>query len=75
MLNVKIVYNNVCSFKLKVDIIFNKFCDFDVIGIFESYLDRIIFDEEIEFEGFYKFVRLDCNRFGGGVIIYVKNNL
>lgn len=73
--NVKIVHNNVCSLKLKVDIIFNKLCDFDVIGISESHLDRTISDEDIEFEGFHKPVRLDRNRFGGGVIIYVKNNL
>lgn len=73
--NVKIVHNNVCSLKSKVDIIFNELCDFDVIGISESHLDRTISDEEIEFVGFHKPVRLDRNRFGGGVIIYVKNNL
>lgn len=43
--------------------------------LFERFLDRIIFDKKIEFKGFYKFVRVDYNRFGGGVIILFKSNL
>lgn len=48
MLNIIIVYNNVCEFKFKRYIVyyFNEFFDCDLKGIFESYLDSIIFDKE-----------------------------
>ena len=47
---------------------------FDIICINETRLDRTIRDEEVEITG-YEIVRLDRNRNGGGVAIYLKNNI
>lgn len=44
----------------------------DVVCIVESWLDDTIDDAEILVEG-YSVSRLDRNRHGGGVILYVKN--
>ena len=44
------------------------------IGITESWLDSTITDNEVKIHG-YNIVRNDRNREGGGVCIYVRNNL
>ena len=43
-----------------------------VICVVQSWLDSSIEDVEISIQG-YKTVRLDCNRHGGGLVIYVNN--
>ena len=47
---------------------------FDIICINETRLDGTIPDEEVEITG-YEIVRVDRNRNGGGVAIYIKNNI
>ena len=73
--NIKIIHNNVCSILPKIDIIYNEFYEYDIVAITESHLDQSITDNDIELEGFQAPVRLDRNRYGGGVMIYVKSNL
>jgi len=45
-----------------------------VIGISETWLDSSFTDSEIKIEG-YTVLRADRNREGGGVCLYIKNNL
>ena len=73
--NIKIVHNNVCSILPKVDIVFNELSDYDFIGITESHLDSKVTNEQIEFDGFQMPIRLDRNRHGGGVALYIRNSL
>ena len=74
--NIKIIHNNVCSFILpKLDLIEHEFLDCDVICISESHLDKSIDNDKIKLKGFQNPVRLDRNRHGEGVNIYVKKNL
>ena len=48
--------------------------EFDVIGISESHLDSKIPDVDVEFNN-YSVFRLDRNRQGGGVALYVRSSL
>ena len=45
-----------------------------ILAINESKLDKLISDNEICITG-YTVYRKDRNRFGGGVVIYIRNNL
>lgn len=69
--NVSIVYNNVCSLLLKIDIISNELFGNDIIVIIEIYLDDSICDEFLFLNGYYFLFRKDRNRFGGGVVLYI----
>lgn len=73
--NIRLIHNNVCSILPKLDIIFNELSEYDIIAITESHLDESVVDTDIELDGFQPPVRLDRNRHGGGVMLYVKNNL
>ncbi|KAK6171783.1 hypothetical protein SNE40_018213 [Patella caerulea] len=73
--NISIVHNNVCSLLPKLDIIEAEFSDHDIICITESHLDNTIKDSEILLPGYRSPIRLDRNRHGGGVVVYIKNNL
>ena len=46
----------------------------DIICIVESWLDPSILDNEISIVN-YSLVRLDRSRHGGGVLLYIKDNL
>lgn len=70
-----IVYNNVCSLYLKVDIVIVEMFNFDVICISEIYFDNFIYSDLIVIDGFYFFFRKDRNRWGGGVVIYILSYL
>ena len=73
--NIKIIHNNVCSLLPKLDLIEHEFQEYDVICISESHLDKSIDNDKIKLKSFQNPVRLDRNRHGGGVTIYVKNSL
>ena len=47
---------------------------FDNLKINETKIDSSILDAEIHIDN-YTIVRFDRNRFGGGVAIYIKNNI
>ena len=49
-------------------------CNFDVMGICETFLDDTIADNEICIEG-YTIVKKNRNRHGGGVILYIKEGI
>ena len=49
-------------------------CNFDVMGICETFLDDNVTDNEICIEG-YIIVKKNRNRHGGGVLIYIKEGI
>ena len=55
-----------------MDLIEHESLDYDVICISESHLDKSIDNDKIKLKCFQNPVRLDRNRHGGGVNIYVK---
>ena len=48
---------------------------FDIIGISETKLDANIADKTITFQGYHPPFRKDRNRRGGGVCLYVNENI
>ena len=46
----------------------------DIVYIVETWLSGDILDSEVSLQG-YQLFRLDRNRHGGGVLMYVKNSL
>ena len=44
----------------------------DIVCIVETWLDGSIDDIEVAIQGYHVY-RLDCNRHGGGILIFVKN--
>ena len=44
----------------------------DIICVVESFLNADIVDNEVAIQG-YSIVRLDRNRHGGGILIYIKS--
>ena len=49
-------------------------CNFDIMGICETFLDDNVADNEICIEG-YTTVKKNRNRHGGGVILYIKEGI
>ena len=47
---------------------------FDTLAINETKPDSSIFDSEIDING-YAIIRKDRNRNGGGIALYIKNNI
>lgn len=50
--NVRLIHNNACSVQPKLDIIFDKLSDYDIIAITESHLDESFADTDMELDGF-----------------------
>ena len=46
----------------------------DIVCIIETWLDHNTSGNEIHLPGFHLY-RLDCNRHGGGVLMYAQHNL
>ncbi len=49
-------------------------CNFDVMGICETFLDDKVADNKMCIEG-YTIVKKNWNRHGGGVILYIKEGI
>ena len=71
----KLCHLNVRSIHNKLDQLSIELGDFDVISISESWLDNTVDNCLLHIEGFQPPSRIDRNRHGGGVIVYVKNNI
>ena len=71
---VKFAHVNLCGILNKLDQIRILLKDgiFDVFAVTESKLDCQILDSEIQIKG-YTIVRRDRNRYGGGVLMYIKD--
>ena len=73
---IHIIYYNACSLLPKLDEL-QVVCEAtrpDVICIVETWLDISVIDNEIVLSG-YQLFRLDRNRHGGGVAVYVHDSL
>ncbi len=46
----------------------------DILAINESKIDDSVFDNEINIIG-YNMIRNDRNRFGGGVVLYIRDTI
>ena len=72
---ISIVHINANRLKNKLSQIELKSKDIDIITISETWLSSDVFDNKIRLQGFHKPIRKDRDGEGGGVAIYVKNNL
>lgn len=70
-----IVHNNVCSLLPKLDIITSELSTYDITTLSETHLDNSISNENISIEGFHPPIRKDRNRHGGGVAMYISDQL
>lgn len=75
--SIKIVPNNVCSLKPKLHIISDEFAGYmyDIKAISETHLDDSINNLDLSKKLFHEPIRIDRNKFGGGVALYVSTKL
>ena len=70
-----IVHLNVRSLLTSIDQLSLEFNEFDIIALSETFLDDSITNSDIDITGYSEPFRMDRNRHGGGVCIYVKSTL
>lgn len=70
----KVCHANVNSLVSKIDLLQSKVINADIICLTESKLGPSIENADILLTEFYEPIRLDRNRHGGGIAIYVKFN-
>ena len=49
-------------------------CNFDIIGVCETFIHSNVPDNEICIDG-HSIVKKDRNRHGGGVLLYIKDGI
>ena len=69
----KFIHLNVRSLLPNIEQIYLEFNNFDIIALTETFLSEDISDESLQLNDYYSPFRLDRNRHGGGICIYVKN--
>src|SRR6478609_8964203 len=83
VINISICHINICSILCQNSDIprfeqlhsfITKEHKFDVVGLTETHLDNTIDSDEINIDGFTVF-RKDRNSSGGGVLLYIRNEL
>ena len=72
---ISIIHLNANRIKNKIDQIELQTKDIDIITVSETWLTPDINDDTITLKGFHKPIRKDREGEGGGVAIYVKDNL
>jgi hypothetical protein len=73
--NVDCFYTNANSIVAKMTEIRERTLEYDIIGISESWGREKIGDAELTIDGFDMFRKDRKDRIGGGVLLYVKENL
>ena len=71
----KIIHLNVRSLLTCHEQISVEFNDYDIIALSETFLNDTVTDDDIFISGYDKVFRMDRNRHGGGVCVYVKSTL
>lgn len=67
---------NIRSIRNKLKFLDNFSDEFDILALTETHLDPNICDKDIELNSFSnKIIRKDRNNFGGGLLIYVKDDI
>ncbi|MCG8078095.1 MAG: hypothetical protein JAY75_17890 [Candidatus Thiodiazotropha taylori] len=73
--SITILHSNIRSLRNKLNFIKETFLDFNILAFTESHLDASVTTENILLEQFDTPYRKDRTNHGGGVIIYVSNDL
>ena len=68
----KIIHLNVLSLLTCHEQISVEFNDYDIIALSKTFLNDTVTDDDIFISGYDKVFRMDRNRHGGGVCVYVK---
>ena len=73
---VSIFHLNIRSLRNKIAYLCDIASDYDIVCVTESHLDDSISNDDIHIDGFYPNpFRLDRNAHGGGIVVYVSDNL
>ena len=72
--NLSVCHINAQSMYNKLDLIAVELSKFDIITVSDTWLDQSISDIDLALPSYQLPIRLDRNRHGGGVAIYVKKN-
>ena len=73
---IKIAHLNINGLRNKVDLINAELSDYDIICVSETKLNDIVDTKKLEIEGFHQPIRRDRQfNNGGGLIVYIKNNI
>ena len=70
--NLSVCHINAQSMYNKLDLITVELSKFDIITVSETWLDQSISDIDLALPSYQLPIRLDRNRHGGGVAVYVK---
>ena len=73
--SLSILHSNIRSIRNKLDFIKEHFLDFNILSFTETHLDTDVSTESILFEHFDSPYRKDRTNHGGGVMIYISNDL
>ena len=73
--SLSILHSNIRSIRNKLDFIKDFFFDFNILCFTETHLDPNVLTESIMFEHFNSPYRKDCTHHGGGVLVYLSNDL
>ena len=71
----KYCQSTMCSLLPKLDIITTELSTYDIITIIETHLDQTISNHNIFIDGFHPPIHKDRNRHGGGVAIYITDQI
>ena len=72
---INIMHLNIRSIRNKIDFLQTFTDDIDILCLTETHLDPSIPNESIKLDNFSKILRKDRNMFGGGVAIYINENI
>ena len=73
--SLSILHSNIRSIRNKLDFIKDFFFDFNILCFTETHLDPNVLTESIMFEHFDSPYRKDRTNHGGGVLVYLSNDL
>ena len=73
--SLSIFHSNIRSIRNKLDFVKDFFFDFDIICFTETHLDPNVLTDSFMFEHFDSPYRKDRTNHGGGVLVYMSNNL
>ena len=67
---------NIRSIRNKLEFLNNFFEEFDLLAVSESHIDKDVSDNDLKLDSFSpSIIRKDRNNYGGGVMIYAKNEI
>ena len=70
-----ILHLNIRSIRHKLSYLNSFVNDFDILCFTETHLDHTVNNDDLHLDGFCNILRKDRNSFGGGVMIYLSNQI